>query len=1158
MTTVNFVFTQVRKSRIGKASTIACTTLSVLTAGVVAQDEEEEIFELSPFEVDGSDSQGYRATNTIAGTRINSQLEDVAAAISVVTEQQLRDLNAVDLEDVLVYTTGTETAGLGGSYSAAQDQGSFVDTDQQPRSPNFATRVRGLSGADTTRNLFLTSLPGDGYNIDTYLINRGPNAALFGLGQPGGIIDSTLKKAFWENENEVEFTLGRFNSTRAVLDINRVLIEDKLAIRLICLDEKEQFQQEPAYQSDERLYGAFEFKLAEQSTLRGNIEIGSMESNRPRTSPPLDNYTQWFGFGKPVSDELGNSVSIDGINVVGTAEGWGGFYGIVHPNPSSSAMGGFLSDEALADIADRTGSSYPGEPFALRGATWYHDNGGNNTTSWPRGGTMTGPVRSGQYLNDLAAAITDPNNALYDPNSPMYGTSGFWLSQQLLDKSVFDFRNNLLEGPNKAEWSDFEAYNLQFEQLFAEGKYGFELSYDEQRFGNGYINPWNWRNYAINVDTNPYIPSTAWNHPDNALIPNPNYGRPFIADSGWAGQSDDIRRATRATAFARHDFRENFDGLLGRLLGRHNLTGLYNTQSQSFESVGGTPYNLGDDYIDYRPGNWGPDVMKVLQVSYLGDSVLGASGPQGTVVPITAVQNPTSDLSSVIGYGWDPIGDGEFGNPVNPQWRASEFSLSQSDYPLKNRNLRSVGRQKDDVDSYAAILQSFFWNDLLVTTVGFRHDDVSQLIASNTVNRAPYEFIDFEDYQYVDPATKVEADIWNYGVVLHSPKGWSEHLPANARLSLFYNEAENFQPFGSRRNIEGEQLSPPTGETQDVGLSLDLWEGKLVARATWYETSVNSNQNNDAREILNWIARFPERLLRATEFNQWNFGPDPDDPNSGDWVDLPEERARAEELLATDFFTTLMGTNVFDYQYQFDGEGKRIAASHETTNSAPIASVNSMVSEGFEFELTANPLNNWTISFNASRQEAMLNDVAPSMKVFESLMSQYINDIDGLWISADGSGTVGSYYNENIRAPLAALTAAEGRPTQELREWRFNILTNYRFNEGVLNGWNLGGAIRWQDQAAIGYPIAFNSEAGSYLPDVESPYMAPDSVNVDFWLGYGTTLFKDKVDWRVQLNVKNAYHDDDLIPIQANPDGSITAVRIPEPTLWSLRNTFKF
>jgi hypothetical protein len=53
--------------------------------------------------------------------------------------------------------------------------------------------------------------------------------------------------------------------------------------------------------------------------------------------------------------------------------------------------------------------------------------------------------------------------------------------------------------------------------------------------------------------------------------------------------------------------------------------------------------------------------------------------------------------------------------------------------------------------------------------------------------------------------------------------------------------------------------------------------------------------------------------------------------------------------------------------------------------------------------------------------------------------------------------------------------AANGSPVQELRRWRFNVVTNYDFRGERLKGFSIGGAARWQDRVAIGFPAMRNA-----------------------------------------------------------------------------------
>src|SRR5690606_28823299 len=59
----------------------------------------EEVLELSPFEVTASEDKGYVGQNSLAGSRVRTDLKDLAAAISPMTSEFLKDIAATNLEN---------------------------------------------------------------------------------------------------------------------------------------------------------------------------------------------------------------------------------------------------------------------------------------------------------------------------------------------------------------------------------------------------------------------------------------------------------------------------------------------------------------------------------------------------------------------------------------------------------------------------------------------------------------------------------------------------------------------------------------------------------------------------------------------------------------------------------------------------------------------------------------------------------------------------------------------------------------------------------------------------------------------------------------------------------------------------------------------------
>jgi len=77
------------------------TTVTTVTSA----PGEEEIVKLSPFEVSTTRNVGYQATDTLAGTRIRTNLADVGSSIQVITKEFLVDIGATGNDSLLQYTT---------------------------------------------------------------------------------------------------------------------------------------------------------------------------------------------------------------------------------------------------------------------------------------------------------------------------------------------------------------------------------------------------------------------------------------------------------------------------------------------------------------------------------------------------------------------------------------------------------------------------------------------------------------------------------------------------------------------------------------------------------------------------------------------------------------------------------------------------------------------------------------------------------------------------------------------------------------------------------------------------------------------------------------------------------------------------------------------
>jgi hypothetical protein len=242
------------------------------------------------------------------------------------------------------------------------------------------------------------------------------------------------------------------------------------------------------------------------------------------------------------------------------------------------------------------------------------------------------------------------------------------------------------------------------------------------------------------------------------------------------------------------------------------------------------------------------------------------------------------------------------------------------------------------------------------------------------------------------------------------------------------------------------------------------------------------------------------------------------------------------------------------------------------TRPPAVGNVADTVSEGYELELTYNPLKNWRITANAAKQEARRANLGQDF-------AEYISRNLPLWTDGDGRLATntremngfedipyfGSFTGDMLgRTPINTLyipylnaLAANGAPVQELRKWRANFVTNYDFREGRLKGFSIGGAARWQDKVAIGFPVKRN-ERGVWISDITQPFYGSAELDYDAWIRYGRSFREGRIRWSIQLNVRDLFGSDDLIAVTAQPNGQVASARIPQPNRWSLTNTFSF
>ncbi len=183
----------------------------------------EELIELSPFTVTTDKDTGYRATNSISGTRLNTAIKDIPMPLEVITEQFLIDTGAKDLRQGLRYSAGIQLQSQndygtpGGAYQGPggvnNPEGATANRSQT------SIKIRGFVTESVLRDGYLRQNSTDSINISRVEVVRGPAALLYGVGNFGGIVNYLPKLPEAKQQGSVGFSFGTYNFKRATLDL---------------------------------------------------------------------------------------------------------------------------------------------------------------------------------------------------------------------------------------------------------------------------------------------------------------------------------------------------------------------------------------------------------------------------------------------------------------------------------------------------------------------------------------------------------------------------------------------------------------------------------------------------------------------------------------------------------------------------------------------------------------------------------------------------------------------------------------------------------------------------------------------------------------------------------------------------------------------------
>jgi outer membrane receptor for ferric coprogen and ferric-rhodotorulic acid len=466
-------------------------------------------------------------------------------------------------------------------------------------------------------------------------------------------------------------------------------------------------------------------------------------------------------------------------------------------------------------------------------------------------------------------------------------------------------------------------------------------------------------------------------------------------------------------------------------------------------------------------------------------------------------------------------------NAATNQWVNEPALIGESGITPSNRTRREIRTQ-------SLTTQNFFLADRVVTTFGWRKDKNRSRDSNGATVDATTGLLDYAALKIWGPWVEKAGDTKTKGVVV-KPLRW---------LNLHYNQSDSFQPAATQYNLFGEVLPNPTGKGKDYGVTLSLLDGRLNFKINKYDTVQINSRNGDAGIVA----------TRAIRMDTGRSGNGNDSFNLEAWATLlANNRFAAQGIVPTAAQTSSAVAKIMGLPEGF----------LDTLVGKSIAETSDISAKGYEFEVNYNPIRNWTIKATAAQQVSIDNHISPGVqKYLDARLPIWttLKDDAGVlwWTSTIGSGgRPDNFYTGNVSAPFKLAIANQGKPRTQVREWRFNALTNYNFTEGRLKNFGIGGAVRWEDKAAIGFAGGAPEADGVVRAlDPNKPLYDKSRYYFDLMSSYNLRLDHNKIRAKIQLNVRNVFENGRLQKVAVNPDGNAYAFRIVDPRQFILTTTF--
>lgn len=260
---------------------------------------------------------------------------------------------------------------------------------------------------------------------------------MFGLGNASGTVNQVPAAAnLTRDRSRAEFRTDSYKGYRSSLDLNRVLVKGKLAVRASGSYQHDGFEGKPSGVNSVRYNAMIKAQPYQSTTLSGSFLYYRMNGNRPNYTPPRDYISDWVAAGKPGCDPIAQVVHLNG-----------------------QTLGPFTADATVPYYFSRAGTMQTRSNIFVdqSGLSYWTAANTNNPASVPFTPAANNQtirlMQSGVNLGTIGAS---PGRLT---NQPLFTTT-----PSVSGKNIYDWSAINLSSVNRL-MDETQAFNLQLDQL---------------------------------------------------------------------------------------------------------------------------------------------------------------------------------------------------------------------------------------------------------------------------------------------------------------------------------------------------------------------------------------------------------------------------------------------------------------------------------------------------------------------------------------------------------------------------------------------------------------------------------------------------------------------------------------------------------------------